>query len=561
MEEDLFRRYHNTIAQQPAGVRYLDYSIEEDSEHHQKFNEPSQPPHQQPHQQQHQQDYDTETAVKSNLIVNYLPHDIDDTSLKGLFAEFGDILVSKVVRDKNTKKSLGYGFVKFLKEDDAYFAIEKMNGLSLGHKNLKVSMARPPSTEIRNCKLYVTNLPKDYGERDVVLLFKEFGEIIECRVLKDKNARSNKGVAFVQFNLKSQANNALALNGCQLEGSSRGLIVKYAEDQHKKKELHRLHNLTANNSYRAMGMPGGMSGMQADSRAHQLNLKSDPLAQTYYYQQQNMNAAYGGPHSPLHSPMLQHPHSPISAGHIYLPSTAPVHPSMLDYGSNKPMATSKPQRGMNNKNIPFPIDTAEMSESHQQNTWYTAISPQHLSYLQTHHDAEGMHSLGMGISPPPSPQQHIPHHMQQQQLSGHHQSGLRLQPPNSRGGASHQQLHITPHSPPQSPTSLTSPYSVGPVCLDLTHLPSDADVALLYELFTPYGRILNAQVDAPAPTTLPPSADGSDAARMCSGRGKVQMAGFAQAEYAAQALNGAIIFEGAVPIQVEISAGSITQAA
>lgn len=82
-------------------------------------------------------------------------------------------MVSKVVRDKNTKKSLGYGFVKFLKEDDAYFAIEKMNGCALGHKNLKVSMARPPSTEIRNCKLYITNLPKDYGERDVVLLFKD----------------------------------------------------------------------------------------------------------------------------------------------------------------------------------------------------------------------------------------------------------------------------------------------------------------------------------------------------------------------------------------------------
>lgn len=135
--------------------------------------------------------------------------------------------MTKVVRDKNTKKSLGYGFVKFTKEEDASVAIEKMNGLSLGHKNLKVSIARPPSLEIRNCKLYVTNLPKEYTERDVVLLFKQvtvcflslnckvkyflqFGEIIECRVLKDRNSRSNKGVAFVQFNLKSQANSGKA---------------------------------------------------------------------------------------------------------------------------------------------------------------------------------------------------------------------------------------------------------------------------------------------------------------------------------------------------------------
>lgn len=115
--------------------------------------------------------------------------------------------MTKVVRDKNTKKSMGYGFVKFVEESDAMNAIEKMNGYAIGHKNLKVSVARPPSLEIRNCKLYVTNLPKDYSEREVIALFKEFGEIIECRVLKDRNSKVNKGVAFVQFNVKAQANN------------------------------------------------------------------------------------------------------------------------------------------------------------------------------------------------------------------------------------------------------------------------------------------------------------------------------------------------------------------
>lgn len=80
--------------------------------------------------------------------------------MQALFQDYGDILMTKVVRDKNTKKSMGYGFVKFGNESDAMLAIEKMNGYQLGHKNLKVSIARPPSLEIRNCKLYVTNLPK-----------------------------------------------------------------------------------------------------------------------------------------------------------------------------------------------------------------------------------------------------------------------------------------------------------------------------------------------------------------------------------------------------------------
>lgn len=88
-----------------------------------------------------------------------------------LFAEHGDIAVAKVVKDKLTKKSLGFGFVKFIREDDALAAIEAKNGFLMGPKKLKVSLARPPSIEIRNCKLYITNLPKEFSEREVTELF------------------------------------------------------------------------------------------------------------------------------------------------------------------------------------------------------------------------------------------------------------------------------------------------------------------------------------------------------------------------------------------------------
>ena len=91
--------------------------------------------------------------------------------MQTLFAEHGDIAVAKVVKDKLTKKSLGFGFVKFLREDDAIAAIDAKNGFLMGPKKLKVSLARPPSIEIRNCKLYITNLPKEFSEREVTELF------------------------------------------------------------------------------------------------------------------------------------------------------------------------------------------------------------------------------------------------------------------------------------------------------------------------------------------------------------------------------------------------------
>jgi RNA recognition motif-containing protein len=92
---------------------------------------------------------------------------------QNLFAEHGDITVAKVVKDKVTKKSLGFGFVKFVRDDDANTAIEAKNGFLMGPKKLKVSLARPPSSEIKNCKLYVTNLNMDFSERDVVDLFSQ----------------------------------------------------------------------------------------------------------------------------------------------------------------------------------------------------------------------------------------------------------------------------------------------------------------------------------------------------------------------------------------------------
>jgi len=45
---------------------------------------------------------------KCNLIINYLPHSIDDAALLSLFSEYGEINMAKVVKDKASKKSLGY---------------------------------------------------------------------------------------------------------------------------------------------------------------------------------------------------------------------------------------------------------------------------------------------------------------------------------------------------------------------------------------------------------------------------------------------------------------------
>jgi hypothetical protein len=73
----------------------------------------------------------------------------------------------------------------------------------------------------------------------------------------------------------------------------------------------------------------------------------------------------------------------------------------------------------------------------------------------------------------------------------------------------------------------------------VTNLPQNADVALLHEMFGPYGRILSAQIDVDVSAASGGAAAGAPGrVSVCSGRGRVNMANMAQAEQAMRAING-----------------------
>lgn len=83
----------------------------------------------------------------ANLFVFHLPPDMSDNHLYQLFAQFGPIESVKVILDKVSGESKGYGFVKFYLMQDAIQAISQMNGYKLGKKHLKVSFktSAPPN--------------------------------------------------------------------------------------------------------------------------------------------------------------------------------------------------------------------------------------------------------------------------------------------------------------------------------------------------------------------------------------------------------------------------------
>ena len=88
----------------------------------------------------------------SNLYVWNIPRDMDEASLKQLFEECGEVESVNIMRDKVSQFSKGYGFVKFLRYEEAEKAIEKVSGKVLredmAHRPLQVKFANTDSSGV-----------------------------------------------------------------------------------------------------------------------------------------------------------------------------------------------------------------------------------------------------------------------------------------------------------------------------------------------------------------------------------------------------------------------------
>lgn len=168
---------------------------------------------------------------KTNLIVNYLPQNMTQEEIRSLFSSIGELESCKLIRDKVTGQSLGYGFVNYVRQDDAERAINQLNGLRLQNKTIKVSYARPSSEAIKGANLYVSGLPKSMTQQDLEGMFRAYGSIITSRILCDNITGLSKGVGFIRFDQRIEAERAIQkLNGTIPEGAAEPITVKFANN-------------------------------------------------------------------------------------------------------------------------------------------------------------------------------------------------------------------------------------------------------------------------------------------------------------------------------------------
>lgn len=78
-----------------------------------------------------------------NIYVSNLPYRLSNEELRDIFAAYGEVSRVKIVKDKETNRSKGFGFIEMPNDDEGKRAISELNDKDVGGRALRVNEARP----------------------------------------------------------------------------------------------------------------------------------------------------------------------------------------------------------------------------------------------------------------------------------------------------------------------------------------------------------------------------------------------------------------------------------
>eukprot|EP01062_Namystynia_karyoxenos_P053527 TRINITY_DN433_c0_g1_i1.p1 TRINITY_DN433_c0_g1~~TRINITY_DN433_c0_g1_i1.p1 ORF type:complete len:448 (+),score=144.16 TRINITY_DN433_c0_g1_i1:79-1344(+) len=166
-----------------------------------------------------------------NLMVNFLPEEVDEGQLRQMFEPSGEIERVKLMTD-DQGRSKRFGFVRFVNADDAREAIKNLHGLELNGKRLRVAYAHNTSgsRESGGPKLYMSGFGTQFTAEQLEALCSEYGTVRQVKVLPIEE--HPKGVGFVTFDTQAEAENCKnKLDNLEFEvaGKKDCLTVRWAK--------------------------------------------------------------------------------------------------------------------------------------------------------------------------------------------------------------------------------------------------------------------------------------------------------------------------------------------
>lgn len=78
-----------------------------------------------------------------NIYIGNLPFNLGEEDLREIFEEYGEVASAKIIMDKFTGRSKGFGFVEMEDDSEANKAIEELNNAEVAGRNIKVNESKP----------------------------------------------------------------------------------------------------------------------------------------------------------------------------------------------------------------------------------------------------------------------------------------------------------------------------------------------------------------------------------------------------------------------------------
>ncbi|XP_062386406.1 poly(U)-binding-splicing factor PUF60a isoform X2 [Sardina pilchardus] len=149
-------------------------------------------------------------AIMCRVYVGSIYYELGEDTVRQAFAPFGPIKSIDMSWDSVTMKHKGFAFVEYEVPEAAQLALEQMNSVMLGGRNIKVGrpsnigQAQPIIDQLAEearafNRIYVASVHPDLSDDDIKSVFEAFGRIQSCMLSRDPTTGKHKGYGFIEY--------------------------------------------------------------------------------------------------------------------------------------------------------------------------------------------------------------------------------------------------------------------------------------------------------------------------------------------------------------------------
>ncbi|XP_016916065.1 poly(U)-binding-splicing factor half pint isoform X4 [Apis laboriosa] len=161
-------------------------------------------------------------ALMCRVYVGSISFELKEDTIRQAFLPFGPIKSINMSWDPVTQKHKGFAFVEYEIPEAAQLALEQMNGVMIGGRNIKV-VGRPSNMPQAQSvideiteeskhynRIYIASIHQDLTEDDIKSVFEAFGPITYCKLAQGSSPHRHKGYGFIEYETMQAALEAIA---------------------------------------------------------------------------------------------------------------------------------------------------------------------------------------------------------------------------------------------------------------------------------------------------------------------------------------------------------------